>query len=277
MTKSISGLIALLMVLFLVSCGNKKSGDRENIKDEQSQDQKVEETISGDDIAQMDYLFEAPGEAIQALENISESIEWNDLATFDESIEFANDHVVAFKLGMAITDAMIAIKSQNLTRMLDMNSVAVSLSEQLGLGSVVTANRDSLALLIAQNKWDEVSIIIENLQVSALQKMESAQKAQLVNLIVVGGWFEGMKVITSHLADNYDKDQTMLLNQSGFLNYVIDNLENESIPGELGPKLRESLLKIKAIVGDENPEKTYTKDAVSEINESVVQLIETLN
>lgn len=145
----------------------------------------------------------------------------------------SNDVFLAsFDLGRLTADAIIATKSRNKTKLSEIANAMIDYSRIVGVKEDVLKLSDELITLIQNDKWDELQVALDKYKSQVENSLYDTQQYDLLTLIQIGGWTEGLNKMSFLINTNYKEDKTVILNQKGILESVISNtdqIENTEI------------------------------------------------
>lgn len=101
-----------------------------------------------------------------------------------------------------------------------------------GLSGKLNANieqslNDKMFALVKQGKWTEVRSMLDDQQTTVKEKLNRLDKDAAI-LVTIGGWLEGLNVVTKSLASNYTADATGIIRNPKLVEYLIGEINGLS-------------------------------------------------
>lgn len=225
-------LFLIVFLCFLWSCGTEGQSqteksqaletlDKENTEDGIEKDYSVSEADRQQ--AASNYLIPSPGEVLSALNKL-DRVDWTQLASFNQQANYENKYARSLNLGIRVADAFVAINAEDSENFGEMSSIIFDLRQKLGIGRVITEKRADLDELAGRGAWSDMRAELDNVQSEIQEEVEALGESDLVILASLGGWLEGLRVVSGHLKDNYSEDNSELLNQGGLIYYYMEQL-----------------------------------------------------
>lgn len=159
-------------------------------------------------------------------------------ADFDKALksEYKNEttdvFLSSYYLGYLTADAIIATKSRNKTKLTEIANLMIDYSKPIGVNESVQKLSDELLNLIQQDKWDELQAALDKYKSQIEISLYETQQYDLLTLVQVGGWTQGLNRMCYLIDMNYNADKTTILDQKGTVSNVINNfakIENTEI------------------------------------------------
>lgn len=247
-------LFALLLIFaVLVSCGKKKEAPKEPVQ-EQSAPMEIR-------------LIEMPSfsKMFAVLDNLK--TEDFDQALKQEDLDPGKDFFIsAFALGRLSADAVIATKSRNKSKLEEYAKQMIDYSNLLSIGEDILKLSDDLITLLKEDKWVELEKTLDKYKTDVEINLHEMQDYDLVTLLQLGGWTEGLNRVTFLLMNNYDQEKTKIINQLGIVNNLIDSMSNMYDPStQEEPVIQIGLKNFQKIKEILVKSQTYTKPQIEEI------------
>ena len=216
-------LLGVSVIFF--SCENDSSANRLP----KEQEVGVSSKKGGDDAFTPDsvngeYSVPSPNEVLSTLARIGD-VDWANQATFSTKSDYASKERLALNLGIRVADALVAVNATDTRRFLQQSLSISKISSGLGVGETVDAYKENFAALAAGGDWDQLAAQLDNVQSEVQTQLELKEQQALVVLASLGGWLEGLKVISGHLAGNYRPENTDFIARPELIAYYLSELE----------------------------------------------------
>jgi len=179
--------------------------------------------------AQMTTQVYVPPSALvfHNLDSLSKAqVNWKTLPTFNKKSSYTNKYTTALNLGTRICDAFVAIQGKDQNKFADMATTVAGLSGKLNANIEQSLN-DKMFTLVKQGKWTEVRSMLDDQQTTVKEKLNRLDKDAAI-LVTVGGWLEGLNVVTKSLAANYTADATGIIRNPKLVEYLIGEMNGLS-------------------------------------------------
>ncbi len=161
------------------------------------------------------------------LDSLSKAqVNWKTLPTFNKKSSYANKYTIALNLGTRICDAFVAIQGKDQNKFADMATTVAGLSGKLNANIEQSLN-DKMFALVKQGKWIEVRGMLDDQQTTVKEKLNRLDKDAAI-LVTIGGWLEGLNVVTKSLAVNYSADATSIIRNPKLVEYLIGEMNGLS-------------------------------------------------
>jgi hypothetical protein len=203
-------------------------------------------------------------------------------ADFDKSLkaqyktESSDVFIASYNLGLLTADAIIATKSRNKSKLSEIANAMIDYSKLIGVKEDVQKLSDELLNLIQQDKWDELQSSLDKYKSQIEISLYETQQYDLLTLVQIGGWTEGLNRICYLIDLNYDAKKTEIIDQKGVIDDIIFNhgkISNDEIISKDWYKLiLNNYTQIQNIIKP-NQTKTYTKEEVK----TLIKLSEEIN
>lgn len=217
-----------------------------------------------------------PSEIIMALDMLSET-NWKAVVEYDYSANYSDYPKLALNLGVRVAQGFIAIQAQDRRNTGEMFSVSRDLAENFGAKSEMFVDRDEIAKLLNAGEWLKLRTILDDIHLKVKDEMKKYDP-DYVTLAGVGGWIEGLHIVSKALKANYSEEASTILYQPELINHFIekvgqlksanaDNLEVKAIKEKL-PVIRDL-----CAVGQGNPISIDSIDSLYTISSSLNSII----
>ena len=217
-----------------------------------------------------------PSEIIMALDMLSET-NWKAVVEYDYSANYSDYPKIALNLGVRVAQGFIAIQAQDRRNTGEMFSVSRDLAENFGAKSEMFVDRDEIARLLNAGEWLELRAILDDIHLKVKVEM-TKYDPDYVTLAGVGGWIEGLHIVSKALKENYTEESSTILYQPELINHFIEkvgqlkpsNADNEEVKA-LRAKLH--VIRDLCAVGQGNPIPIDNIDSLYSISSSLNSII----
>lgn len=275
-------LFLIVFLCLLWSCaseGQSQSGQnqaQQTLKADKEEGPEKDYAISEADKQQAasNYLVPSPGEILSALNKL-DRVDWTQLASFNQKANYENKYARSLNLGVRVADAFVAINAEDSESFGEMSSIIFDLGQKLGIGRVLTEKRADLDELAGRGAWSDMRAELDNVQSEIQSEVEALGESDLVVLASLGGWLEGLRVVSGHLKDNYSEDNSELLNQGGLIGYYageLDALGSDATTNPLVGAVKDGLLSIQTALPEGEAAKV-SQESVQKVNDVSSQLV----
>lgn len=272
--KQFNCCLFIILLSSLLSCSSKENGSEQK-NDDSFNSKKEEVTLSKSDLeSNMMMSFSSQGEAILAFQKIAGDINWDNLASYNSKTEYGDNLKLSLNFGTRIADALVAIFDKNPRKIWSMDKAINGIGKQLGVSSVINEYKEQITDFITKEDWLELSGEIETLQVDVFNRLEVDNKDEMILFSSIGGWVEGLNIISGHLKNNYSKEGAEIIFQKDIVAHYLTQIEKMS--GSITEKsiykeIKTSLASISAIMN--NNSDTLTQEDIVKIHELTSNLI----
>lgn len=237
-------LILILISLFTIACG---SGG-EKAPDTSDKKERLDLSL---DPSLGNVILPSPGEIFTALDNL-DKVNWAKLSNYSTRSDYSTRYAQALNLGIRIADGFVAVNEESQVQCYKMNGVIEQLATQLGFGEYMKMYKDSLTIPIATGQWKKARTSLDNLHFAVQDKISLKGEKDIVVLGGIGGWLEGLYVVSGHLNNNFKKENCDLLNQGRLLKQYRDDLSSLNLSDPLVEEVSKGLAQIQDIIGTED-------------------------
>lgn len=217
-----------------------------------------------------------PSEIIMALDQLSE-INWKAIVEYDYSANYAENYKIALNLGVRVAQGFIAIQAEDRKNTGEMFSVSRDLAENFGAKSEMFVDKDEIARLLNEGKWLELRGILDDIHLKVKDEMYKYDP-DFVVLASVGGWLEGLHIVSKALKTNYSEDASTILYQPELIDYFTQEVNNLKISNSDNPEVKEIVrilpdIKRLCDVGSGNPIPLGAMNELYEISSGVKKVM----
>lgn len=165
-----------------------------------------------------------PSEIIMALDRLSE-VNWKEIVKYDYTANYAENYKIALNLGARVAQGFIAIQAEDRRNTGEMFSVSRDLAENFGANSEMFIDKNQIATLLNDGKWMELREILDGIHLEIKVEMKKYDP-DYVALASIGGWIEGLHVVTKALLSNYSEDASTILYQPELIEHLAAEILN---------------------------------------------------
>ncbi|NJO01453.1 MAG: hypothetical protein HC880_06965 [Bacteroidia bacterium] len=264
----------LIISLLFYACSGANSGNESN-----GNTTDAKEEVSLNDLGQQSpiYLVTSPGEMMAAFKKEAGNINWEELASFNEKTAYESDVKLALNMGIRIADALVAVVAKDGRKLLQMSNSINEMGQSLNVGTLVDQSKKELAGFLVDEEWDKLAAAVENLQADMQNEINTQNKKDLVELASIGGWLEGMKIVSGHVSKNYQAENTEFLKQAKLFDYYLEKLNKLGADTQADPVVEEVLTAVTKLKNIMTTDSALSKEQVTQIytiSQEVVSRIE---
>jgi hypothetical protein len=220
------------------------------------------------------YLVPSPGEILSSLDKL-DRVAWGQLASYDTKADYDDKYLRALNLGVRVADAFMAVNSRDASRFGEMSTIVFDLAREIGLGDVLEGKRGDLDNLAGEGRWEELKAALDNVQNDVRQEVKAMGENELIVLASIGGWMEGLRVVSAHLKDNYAAEKAELLGQARLIDYFLTEIEKMPQDVKANPVIAEAKKSLNQLAPVLNTEQITAQGTV-QIHDITAQLVETI-
>lgn len=169
-------------------------------------------------------IVPAPSEIIMALDMLSE-VKWKEVVTYDKSANYSDNYKIALNLGVRVAQGFIAIQAQDRKNTGEMFRICRDLAENFGAKSEMFVEEGEILRLLDENNWTELRSILDDIHLKIKDEMYKYDP-DFVELASVGGWMEGLHIVSKALRSNYSPDASVILYQPELIQYFSEAVKN---------------------------------------------------
>ena len=165
-----------------------------------------------------------PSEIIMALDRLSD-VNWKEIVKYDYTANYAENYKIALNLGARVAQGFIAIQAKDRKNTGEMFSVSRDLAENFGANSEMFIDKDQISTLLNEGKWMDLRTILDGIHLEIKGEMKKYDP-DYVALASIGGWIEGLDVVTKALISNYSEDASTILYQPELIEHLAAEILN---------------------------------------------------
>ena len=217
-----------------------------------------------------------PSEIIMALDRLSE-VNWKEIVKYDYTANYAENYKIALNLGVRVAQGFIAIQAQDRRNTGEMFSVSRDLAENFGANSEMFIDKDQISTLLNDSKWMDLRGILDGIHLEIKVEMKKYDP-DYVALASIGGWIEGLDVVTKALLSNYSEDASTILYQPELIAHLAEEIMNVKEINRNNPEVKlinQEMPKIQKLCdqGFGNPIPIENIKQLSEISSNLINVI----
>lgn len=221
-------------------------------------------------------IVPAPSEIIMALDMLSD-VKWKEVVTYDKSTNYSDNYKIALNLGVRVAQGFIAIQAQDRKNTGEMFRICRDLAENFGAKSEMFVNEQQIIKLLDENNWTELRSILDDIHLKVKDEMYKYDP-DFVELASVGGWMEGLHIVSKALKSNYSPDASVILYQPELIQYFSEAVKNIKTGNSNNPEVKEIAVMMPEIgrlceVGSGNPIPSENVARLYEISSRINSLI----
>lgn len=131
----------------------------------------------------------------------------------------------AFTLGLLTADAIIASRTRNKKRLLEVSKEMMKLTTLIGLEDQFNSLGDDIRIMIEKEQWEDLDKALDTLKKDVEDKLWESEEFDNYTMMLLGGWNQALNRMAFIMNKNYNVDKSKVLNQKGTWNSLIANLE----------------------------------------------------
>jgi len=196
-TKSLT-IAAAVFALFIISCGGGGPVATEKVYDYERTDSLPPDYMRS--LGSIRVSIEETNEMYQTMMRDGYAFNSGALNSASKATSYSNSKQQAFNLGAYSSDLSYAVANEQSQEALQFVKAIVQISEKLGIQKAF--NEEDIAKLTdAADTTSDKSILLTRAYRHAEDQLHSNDRAQLVTIVVTGGWLEGLYIAASQLKD----------------------------------------------------------------------------
>jgi hypothetical protein len=169
-------------------------------------------------------IVPVPSEIIMALDMLSD-VNWKAVVTYDRSTNYADHYKIALNLGVRVAQGFIAIQAEDRKYTAEMFKASRDLAENFGAKSEMFVNEDEIVKLLNNGNWTELRSILDDIHLKVKAEMYKYDP-DFVELASIGGWLEGLHIVSKALKISYSEDASVILYQPELIEYFSNAVAN---------------------------------------------------
>ncbi|MFO7809807.1 MAG: hypothetical protein R6V47_00340, partial [Candidatus Delongbacteria bacterium] len=208
-----------------------------------------------------------PSEIIMALDVLSDT-DWKAIVEYNYTASYSQNYKIALNLGVRVAQGFIAIQAKDRRNTGEMFLISRDLAENFGAKSEMFVSREQITKLINEGKWVELREILDDIHLRVKEEMSKYDR-DFVTLAGIGGWLEGLNIVTKALNHNYSEDASTILYQPELIQYFIeemDGLKNQNSDNLEVKAIKAKLPEIKKLCVT-NPGEPVSEKNVKRLND----------
>jgi len=197
-----------------------------------------------------------PSEVFMALDNLSK-VDWDQVVTYNSSSDYVSNYMIALNLGARVADGFFAIQAKDKKNTIEMLNVSQDLARNFGAKSEVFTSKEKIFKFENEKNWYELRQALDKIYYTVKGEMRKYHP-DFVVLASLGGWLEGLNIVSKTLTENYNKDASSIVYQLKLIDYFIAKLEKLDVNNannKAVDMIKKNMVEIRALcnVGAGNP------------------------
>lgn len=154
-------------------------------------------------------------------------------------------------LGYRITDGVLAIRAHDAELLNKCASDIEAMARKLGVGEGELARAKKIRAQANANEWVKVFMELGIMQQDIMRTLDRGENKTQGTLVIVAGWLQGARYVTSVVKDNYSPANSNILREPMLVDALVAKLK--TLPDEIKTspvveKMISALTEIKSIV-----------------------------
>ena len=164
-----------------------------------------------------------PSEVFMALDNLSD-VNWDKAVAYNYSADYESNYMIALNLGVRVADGFFAIQAHDKKNTIEMLRVSQDLAKNFGAKNDVFASKENIFKFESEQNWYELRQELDKVYYTVKREMKKYHP-DFVVLASLGGWLEGLNIVSKSLTENYNKDASSIVYQLKLIDHFITKLE----------------------------------------------------
>jgi hypothetical protein len=196
-------------------------------------------------------LVPSPSELIHSLKSANVA-KWNDsLADVTEAgsphrFDAADEPVKALNLGIRVANCFVAIAAQERGAFDDSAVLVKTLAKQLGASERITTSGENVEKLVIRGDWAGMRVELDAMRGELLRELETVDR-NAATLATVGGWLQGLHLVTGVLTRDYSEASSKILRQPDLAAHLRTSIEELGASVKGHARVREVIERLKEI------------------------------
>lgn len=171
-----------------------------------------------------DYILPSPFPSFNLLH--ASHFKWNGLVESNYEISYPIEFQIALNLGSRAADGIVLLYAHEKEKARIARSSVLSLSEKLGISENISSSVADLDNTVVYNK-PESNIIekLSKLQHMVKKSLHEKKRDDLALFVELGGWLEGLHIVTKGIHQNYNPSSAAILRQPHIADLFIEALK----------------------------------------------------
>lgn len=238
--------LVMLISLILINCQDKQEEVQKAIDKEVEKSQTTNTISSKKEKSPTDqfrYFLPSPDQLFVQLGKISQ-INWNGLVQINEQTNYS-DIQIALNIGSRSADGLVLVHANDMKGARKVWNVINELTRRLNLDKELEEKQKEVKLALenivekqqkGQTKIDpednkQLRRALKRVYSASEKALKAKDNEDLAILVGLGGWIEGLYLVSNALSNNYDAESAKLLRQSHIVN-IYGRLLSSSTMGE---------------------------------------------
>ncbi len=172
-------------------------------------------------------LVPSSNEILLALKKAGK-IKWGSLVTYNKTSNYKGRKKQALNLGVRVADAFVAIFDHDDSNFGYMNNTIFSISESLGISGTIKPYHEKIKKLKAKNDWLDITLELDEMNITLQREMEVKGNSDIVLLSSIGGFFEGINIVSRYFSTNYNAKKVGILKQVHLVDHFVKQLDKKA-------------------------------------------------
>ena len=165
-----------------------------------------------------------PSEIIMSLDKLSNT-DWKNIVKYNYSSDYEENYKIAINLGVRVADGFMAIQAKDKKNIGEMFAVSKDLAENFGAKSSIFKTKEKILALVDGENWNELRTELDDLQLQIKGEMKRYHP-DFVTLASLGGWIEGLSIVSKALSENYSENASTILYQPRLIDHFLSKINN---------------------------------------------------
>ena len=225
-------------------------------------------------LALNNYVVPTPDEIFTALESVHNQ-KWSRYVKINSKTSYKEVHKQCLNLGITVADMTLAIKSEDAKLTGQASEQILAFASYLGISNDIKPHIEKIKSLANNEEWSELLDRINFLQTQVSEILVELDSRDQVVLISIGGWIEGLNVVTKSLRKDYSEEATAILRITAQIDYFKMELEKLDPSYTNNPEIKllmEKLPEIRSLCAIEK-DQFVGKSNIKSINKITGELV----
>jgi len=225
--------------------------------------------VSKLNLAELEYMFPAPGEILVSLKAANPDV-WKSVTAAAANLAGSADDEAsaALLLGAAVADCFLAIETEDSALFEKRSTSVLEAAKKLGAEEPLMEAGSALVKMAKDGEWDAMLGKLDELHTQTIEAMRKIGDDDAEAICLASGWVRGLALYSEGLLADYSEEGTLVLRQGELLqqlNLKLDKISDSAKEHDGVKKLSAALAKLPAAM-PEGKEDTLTKEKVAELN-----------
>jgi len=147
--------------------------------------------------------YVSAGEIMHSLKKAG-TVTWSKVITYPTTANYTHKYTKSLNLGVRVADGLVAIYDKDITNYSKINDQIFSLADGLGFASYITSQKESISKSIAKSDFDAIASDVNYSTSVLIDQIKTDGYDDYMALIYVGGYVEGIRIVSEYLKTNYN-------------------------------------------------------------------------